>query len=190
MRLKAIFDYVFGFLLLPILLPIVLILIVISTIDTLQFGLFSQQRIGKHGKSFKIYKIRTMKGKQPNDVTSDKTHTITKIGHFVRKSKLDELPQLFNIIKGEMSFVGPRPDVPGYADFLEGDDRIILNVKPGITGPAQLAFKNEDEILNQMEDPLKYNDEILWPKKVEINKEYVENWSFLNDLKYIFKTVF
>lgn len=189
MWLKTIFDFVFALLLLPILLPIIIILIIIATIDTTQFGLFNQKRIGKEAKPFQIYKIRTMRGNQPSDVTSDKTHKITKCGQFFRKTKLDELPQLFNIIKGEMSFVGPRPDVAGYADLLEGEDRIILTVKPGITGPAQLAFRNEDEILNQKENPLKYNDEVLWPKKVEINRQYVKNWSFVEDIKYILQTI-
>lgn len=189
MKLKAIFDYLFALLLLPALLPIIIMLITISSIDTQQIGLFTQKRIGKYGKIFHIYKIRTMKGIQKNTVTSEKTHKITKIGNIFRKSKLDELPQLLNILKGEMSFVGPRPDVAGYADLLSGEDRIILSVKPGITGPAQLAFRNEDEILSQKENPLKYNDEVLWPKKVEINKEYVKNWSFLKDIKYIIKTV-
>lgn len=189
MKLKTLFDYVFALLLLPVLLPIILILIIIATLDTKSFGLFSQNRIGKKGEIFKIYKIRTMKGQQPSDVTSDKTHKITSIGNIIRKSKLDELPQIFNILLGEMSFVGPRPDVAGYADVLKGEDRIVLKVKPGITGPAQLAFKNEDIILNQQDNPLQYNDEVLWPQKVEINKEYVQNWTFKKDIFYIFRTI-
>ena len=190
MKVKAWFDFLVSLLLFPILLPVLLLLILIATFDTREFGLFTQIRIGKNAKPFSIYKIRTMKGRYESDVTTEKSHHITPIGRFLRSSKLDELPQILNILRGQMSFVGPRPDVPGYADALEGEDRIILTVKPGITGPAQLAFKNEEEILNQQEQPLKYNDEVLWPKKVEINKEYIRNWTFISDLKYIFQTVF
>ena len=88
-----------------------------------------------------------------------------------------------------MSFVGPRPDVKGYADLLQGNDKIILNLKPGITGPATLAFQNEEELLAKQDNPKQYNDEVLWPKKVTINKEYITNWSLINDLKYIIKTI-
>ena len=112
------------------------------------------------------------------------------VGKFLRNYKLDELPQLFNILKGEMSFVGPRPDVAGYADKLTGEDKIMLGVKPGITGPAQLKHRKEDELLSEVDDPIKYNDEILWPDKVKINVEYVKNWSFRQDLIYMFQTIF
>lgn len=190
MLIKTIFDYLLAMLMLPILVPVIIILVILSTIDTGEFGLFSQIRVGKGGKFFKIYKIRTMKGKYESDVTTSKTHQITPLGNFIRKTKLDETPQIFNILLGQMSFVGPRPDVPGYADELKGDDRIILSLKPGITGPAQLAFKNEDEELNLQEDPVRYNDEVLWPEKIEINKEYVKNRSFWEDIGYLFKTVF
>lgn len=190
MKVKAWFDFLVALLLFPFLLPVLLILILVATFDTGEFGLFTQIRIGKNAKPFSIYKIRTMKGKCESDVTTENSHNITPIGRFLRKSKLDELPQILNLILGQMSFVGPRPDVPGYADLLEENDRIVLSVKPGITGPAQLAFKNEEEVLNQQKDPLKYNNEVLWPQKVEINKEYIRNWSFISDLNYIFKTVF
>lgn len=190
MIVKTLFDYLLALILLPILLPVILILVLISTLDTRSFGLFSQTRVGKNGQFFQIYKIRTMKGAYDVAVTTEKTHKLTSIGKFFRNSKLDELPQIFNILLGQMSFVGPRPDVPGYADQLQGEDRIILKVKPGITGPAQIAFKNEEEILVLQENPLKYNDEVLWPEKVKINKKYVQNQSFWSDLNYIFKTIF
>lgn len=190
MNRKCLFDYILALLLLPVLLPIITILILVSSLDTHQFGLFTQIRVGKQGKTFQIYKIRSMKGKYQTDVTTINSHKITKFGSFIRKSKLDELPQIFNILLGDMSFVGPRPDVVGYADQLVGEDRIILSVKPGITGPAQLAFKNEEEILNQQNNPLKYNDEVLWQKKVGINKQYVQNQNFITDLNYIIQTVF
>jgi len=190
MAVKNLFDFLLALLLLPFLLPVIFILIILSTADTGQFGLFSQIRIGKEGKPFLIFKIRTMKGDQESDITTLKTHKITAIGNFIRKTKLDELPQLFNVILGQMSFVGPRPDVPGYADQLSGEDRQMLTVRPGITGPAQLKFRKEEEILNLQDDPKKYNDEVLWPEKVKINLEYVRNRSFGLDLKYIADTIF
>lgn len=190
MKTKAVFDFLLALLLLPLVLPLILLLFLIAFVDTGQSGFFIQNRIGKNAKVFKIYKIRTMKGNQESDITTSKTHQLTRIGKFIRNTKLDELPQIFNILLGQMSFVGPRPDVPGYADLLKGDDRIILTVKPGITGPAQLKFRNEEEILNLQQNPVKYNDEVLWPEKVKINVDYVNNWSFAGDLKYMLKTVF
>jgi len=168
---------------------LIVLLIIISSIDTNQFGVFTQKRVGKNGRFFKIYKIRTIKGISKSTITTNQ-HQITKIGKILRDYKLDELPQLFNILKGEMSFVGPRPDVAGYADKLIGEDRLMLKVKPGITGPAQLKYRNEDEVLSNVEDPIQYNDEILWPDKVKINVEYVKNWSFRQDLIYMFQTIF
>jgi lipopolysaccharide/colanic/teichoic acid biosynthesis glycosyltransferase len=123
-------------------------------------------------------------------VTTGKDQRITSLGRFWRKSKIDELPQLINVLKGDMSFVGPRPDVPGYADRLEGNDRVVLSVRPGITGPATLKYRDEEALLAEQNDPQKYNDEVLWLDKVRLNREYVENWSFLGDLRYIWETVF
>lgn len=142
--------------------------------------LFKQTRIGKEGRPFTIYKLRTIpKGKiQPN-----------AWGRFLRKTKLDELPQIINILKGEMTWVGPRPDVPGYADQLKGEDRIILTVKPGITGLASLKYRNEEQLLAQQSNPLQYNDEVIWPDKVRINKWYVENRSFKLDLLIMYYTL-
>ena len=115
---------------------------------------------------------------------------ITKIGSFLRKYKLDELPELWNIIKGEMSLVGPRPDVPGYADKLVGRDREILKLRPGITGTARLKYANEEEILSAQDDPQKYNDEVIFPDKVKVNLEYYKNQSLWLDIKIIFATIF
>jgi len=188
MTFKAVFDFILALILLPILAPIILMLILISSIDTGEAGLFVQKRVGKNGKIFNIYKIRTMRGK--TEPLLPDSNRITHLGEILRKTKLDEIPQIFNILSGQMSFVGPRPDVAGYADKLQGDDRIILTVKPGITGPAQLVFKNEEKILAKQENPLQYNDEILWPEKVRINKEYILNQNFFSDLKIIFRTFF
>ncbi|MGV4439303.1 sugar transferase [Ornithobacterium rhinotracheale] len=186
---KKIFDYVFAIILLIILAIPMLLIWIIASIDTQQNGIFTQKRVGQNAKLFTIYKFRSLKGTYTNSVTTEKSHKITHFGRFLIKTKLDETPQLINILNGTMSFVGPRPDVQGYADMLKGEDRIILKVKPGITGPAQLAYKNENEILNQVSDPIKYNDEVLWPDKVKINKKYVENWNFKNDILYLLKTI-
>jgi lipopolysaccharide/colanic/teichoic acid biosynthesis glycosyltransferase len=115
---------------------------------------------------------------------------VTMFGNFLRRFKLDELPQLYNVFIGDMSLVGPRPDIIGYADKLEGKDRIILTIKPGITGPATLAFRNEESILSNQDDPFAYNNEVIWLKKIELNRQYVENWSLKKDINYIFQTIF
>lgn len=152
---------------------------------------FTQQRIGQHGKLFTMIKLRTMTVNHGGSSISVKGESrITPLGAKLRKYKLDELPGLWNVLIGDMSFVGPRPDVPGYADKLEGDDRKVLLLKPGITGPASLKYRNEEEILAQQDDPIKYNDEVIYPDKVRINLEYLEKQNFWLDLKIILKTVF
>ena len=114
---------------------------------------------------------------------------ITKSGSFFRKTKLDELPQLWNVLIGQMSFVGPRPDILGYADQLTGEEKIIISIRPGITGPASIKYKNEELTLSKYDDFKKYNDEIIWPDKVKINCDYVKNWSFWSDMYYIYLTI-
>ena len=170
---------------------IMLITIVLASIETKSFGLFTQKRVGKDAKIFFVFKIKTMKPIVGinTTVTTVNDMRITKNGKFFRDTKLDELPQLFNVLLGSMSFVGPRPDVEGYADKLEGEDRIILSVRPGITGPASIKYKNEEEILAQQSNPKEYNDTVIWVDKVKINREYIENWSFKKDIQYIIKTV-
>lgn len=188
--LKIIFDYLLAFILLVILFPLLLVLVLLSTISTGEFGVFSQSRVGKDGKFFSIYKIRSMDLQNEDVITAANDPRITKFGHFIRVTKLDELLQIINILKGDMSFVGPRPDVVGYADQLTGDDKIILSVKPGITGPATLFYRNEEELLEKQEDKTKFNDEVIWPNKVKINRSYLENWSFASDLNILFRTFF
>lgn len=189
--LKRLFDLIFSLAGILIFCVPVFFLVILASISTGRFGIFSQLRIGQGGKEFVIYKIRTMHAQHnASPITQFMDPRLTPFGRFLRTTHLDELPQLYNILIGTMSFVGPRPDVPGYADKLTGDDRIILSVKPGITGPATLKFKNEDRILAAQADPQKYNDTVLWMEKVRINREYVENWSFLGDLNYIFATIF
>jgi len=186
---KRIFDVVVSFFsLLFFIIPIVL-LIAITRMETGLPGLFIQKRIGKNGKPFLMYKIRTLKKNKSHSIEELSSYG-TYIGKLLRKSKLDELPQLVNVLNGDMSLVGPRPDIPGYADQLKGSDRIILSVRPGITGPATIKYKNEEEILLKQTNPQQYNDTVIWPDKVKINKDYVENWSFLKDLKYIYQSIF
>ena len=172
--------------------PVLGLLLIIAAVNTSSSGLLAQKRIGKDGKPFFLFKLKTMRDEDEAStfITTSKDKRITHFGHFLRKSKLDELPQLWNVLIGQMSFVGPRPDVPGYADQLRGEDRIVLSVKPGITGPASLVFKDEEELLAKQENPQQYNDEVIWPEKVRINKEYIKNYSLLTDIQIIWKTVF
>ncbi len=159
--------------------------------STKKIGLFRQVRVGENGKLFKIYKIRTMKVDIPKEdfITLKNDDRITPFGKVLRKFKLDELPQLFNVLIGEMSLVGPRPDVPGYADKLKGNDRVILLVRPGLTGPATIKFKDEEDLLSKQKNPKKFNDEVIWPEKVKLNKQYIKEWSLFNDIKCIVKTI-
>jgi lipopolysaccharide/colanic/teichoic acid biosynthesis glycosyltransferase len=163
----------------------------VATLDTRANGFFTQQRVGRGGRIFRVVKLRTMRpdSKRATTVTTGHDPRITRLGRFFRRSKIDELPQLFNVLVGNMSFVGPRPDVPGYADALAGADRVVLTIRPGITGPATLAYRDEEVLLEQAADPERYNDEVIFPDKVRLNREYVENWSFRKDLGYIWRTV-
>lgn len=191
MFFKSVFDRGISFLGLIILFPVLLIVTILIQIK-MSSGpvIFKQKRVGQHGKLFTMYKFRSMTVNHSGSSVSVKGESrITPLGEKLRKYKLDELPELWNVLMGDMSFVGPRPDVPGYADKLEGDDRRLLLLKPGITGPASLKYRNEEELLAEQEDPLKYNDEVLFPDKVKINIEYLDNWSFWNDIKIIIYTV-
>lgn len=152
---KRLFDLLFSLCGLICFSWLILISWVLASISTRSNGFFFQKRVGQHGKTFNVIKIKTMRDVSipATTITQDTDPRITKMGKFFRKTKIDELPQLFNVLVGDMSFVGPRPDVPGYADKLIGKDRIILAIKPGITGPASLAYKNEEEILANVDDP-------------------------------------
>ncbi|WP_417124084.1 sugar transferase [Phocaeicola sp.] len=191
MLLKVFFDRgvsLFGlFFLFPVLL-LVGILIRIKMPDGPV--IFTQKRVGQHGRLFTMYKFRSMMiNHSGSSISVQGESRITPLGAKLRKYKLDELPELWNVLIGDMSFVGPRPDVPGYADKLEGENRRVLLLKPGITGPASLKYRNEEELLAQQKDPQKYNDEVLFPDKVRINIEYLDNWSFWNDIKIIIYTI-
>jgi len=189
--IKAAFDFILALLGLACLFPIILLAWVVASIVPQSNGFFMQKRVGKKGKMFTMLKIKTMKTVPDvhTYVTQSGDIRITKSGIFFRKTKIDELPQLFNILMGQMSFVGPRPDVKGYADLLQGADRIILSVRPGITGPASIKYKDEEILLAEQLDPEKYNDQVIWPDKVKINIAYIKNWSLLSDVRYIYQTI-
>lgn len=189
--LKRSFDILFSLFGLIATWWLIIIAYLVAAFETKSNGFFIQKRVGKDGELFNIYKIKTMKKIQhiATTVTTSNDARITKSGAIFRKLKIDELPQLINILLGEMSFVGPRPDVVGYADKLVGNDRIILTICPGITSPATLKYRDEEELLAKQKDPKCYNDEVIWPDKVKINKEYVSNWSFKKDLLYIWQTL-
>jgi lipopolysaccharide/colanic/teichoic acid biosynthesis glycosyltransferase len=181
---KRIFDVVFAIIGLCLLGWLILLLFILITILTGQNGIFVQERIGQYGKIFSIYKFRTVQWNR-NGVA-----TISDFGHFLRKSKIDEWPQLFNVLFNDMSFVGPRPDVAGYYDLLEGDYRKLLVLKPGITGPASLVYRHEEKLLSLQENPLKYNDEVIFPDKLRINLDYYAHHSIWGDVKILFYTLF
>lgn len=153
---------------------------VITCVDLQSNGFFFQTRIGQYGKPFTIIKLKSMHPKKK---------TISKWGRFLRKSKWDEVPQLYNILKGDMSVVGPRPDIQGYYDKLKGEERKILELKPGLTCEASLKYANEEYLLAQQENPLEYNDTVLFPDKVKMNLDYYYNRTFFKDLLIVMKTI-
>ncbi|WP_404455392.1 sugar transferase [Virgibacillus necropolis] len=190
--IKRAFDFLFSLIGLIVFSWLILIAFIIASIDTKSNGFFLQKRIGRWGKQFSVIKIKTMKtvSKFNSTVTASNDIRITKSGKILRKLKMDELPQLINVLKGDMSFVGPRPDVAGFADKLKNEDQIVLTIRPGITGPATLHYKNEEEILAKQQNPERYNREVIFPHKTVMNKNYIYNYSFLKDIVYIFRTIF
>jgi len=188
---KRLFDIILSIVGLVLTWWIMLLAWIVATIETKSNGLFMQERVGKDAKMFYVFKIKTMKTIESikTHVTTKNDRRITKSGAFFRATKIDELPQLFNVLFGSMSFVGPRPDVKGFADMLEGEDRIILSIRPGITGPASLKYRDEESILAQQDNPEAYNKDVIWKDKVQINKNYVKHWSLQKDIMYIIKTI-
>ncbi len=181
MFVKRIFDVVFSLIILLSLSWLLVVCYLLASIETCSNGVFVQKRVGQFGKFFWIYKLKTM---------HPKTQKIGFLGQLFRKYKIDELPQFYNVLLGDMSVVGPRPDVPGYYDCLQGNDRRLLELKPGITSEASIKYKNEDALLAEQTNPLAYNDQVIFPDKVRMNLEYYEHQSFIRDLKIILKTVF
>lgn len=178
--IKRIFDIVCAIAGIVLAFPLFVFIWVLASINTASNGMFIQTRIGQYGKHFRIYKLRTM---------HVKTNRVSKASEFLRKWKLDEIPQLFNIVKGDMSMVGPRPDIAGYYDLLQGENRNILNLKPGLTSLAAIKYANEETLLAVQSNPLQYNDTVIFPDKVRMNLNYYYNRSFWGDLKIICRTV-
>ena len=191
MILKWIFDRVMALIGLVVLLPVFLVVGILIKIKMPDGPiLFRQKRVGKGGRIFTMVKFRSMVvSHSGSSVSVAGESRIPPLGAKLRKYKLDELPELWNVLIGDMSFVGPRPDVPGFADKLVGEEREILQLRPGITGPASLKYRNEEEILASVDDPIRYNAEVIYPDKVRINLDYLRHWSFARDLKYIVQTL-
>lgn len=189
---KRAFDLFFSAVGLICLWWLILLAWLAATLDTRSNGFFIQKRVGRNGKIFKVVKVKTMCPLASFDTTVTRSDDprITPLGAFFRRTKIDELPQFWNVFLGHMSFVGPRPDVPGFADTLQGDERALLAIRPGITGPATLKYRNEEELLAHQDEPETYNREVIWPDKVQINLEYIRNWSLRRDIQYILQTVF
>lgn len=189
---KWIFDRMAAFFGLLLIWPLLLVTAVAIKIEMPSEPVFfRQKRVGQHGYLFTLIKFRTMK--THNDelyVSIVGDCRITPLGALLRRYKIDELPELWNVLIGDMSFVGPRPDVPGYADRLQGEERRILELKPGITGPATLKYRNEEELLAAQSNPQTYNDEMIWPDKVRINLAYLRKRTFWGDIKIILQTLY
>ena len=214
MMLKIVFDKVVSLVGLIILSPVLLIVALLIKWKMPGPILFCQQRVGRYGRIFTVYKFRTMtvkaeasvasRNSEATSIASQEQSRITPLGEKLRRYKLDELPELWNVLKGDMSFVGPRPDVPGYADQLQGEDREVLLLRPGITGPASLKYRNEEDILEAVDEALQkgrsglpigittvqaYNDNVIYPDKVRLNRYYLHHYSFIKDIQMIVCTV-
>ena len=214
MMLKFVFDKVVSLVGLIVLSPVLLIVALLIKWKMPGPILFCQQRVGRYGRIFTVYKFRTMtvkaeasvasRNSEASSIASQEQSRITPLGEKLRRYKLDELPELWNVLKGDMSFVGPRPDVPGYADQLQGEDREVLLLRPGITGPASLKYRNEEDILEAVDEALQkgrsglpigittvqeYNDNVIYPDKVRLNRYYLHHYSFIKDIQMIVCTV-
>lgn len=188
--IKRLFDIVASFLGIIIIIPVLMIVAILIKIKMPGPVFFIQERVGRNGKLFPIIKFRTMVVAHSGSSVSVKgERRITPLGAVLRKYKLDELPELWNVLKGEMSFVGPRPDVPEMFRDLSEEEKKVLKLRPGITGPASLKYVNEEELLATVSDPEKYNKEVIWPDKIKINLDYYYNHSLLDDISIIFRTI-
>ena len=190
--IKRLFDIILSFVGIIILIPVFIIVAILIKIDSSGPVFFLQERVGLNGNFFKIIKFRSMKTNHNNSltVTLENDKRITRIGKKIRKYKIDEIPELINVFIGDMSLVGPRPDVPGYADLLEGESRNILKLRPGITSRASIKYANEEMILLNEDDPIAYNNNIIFPDKVKLNLNYYNNNNIWIDIKIIFATLF
>ena len=190
--IKRLFDIIFSFVGIVFLFPVFIIVSILIKIDSSGPVFFLQERVGLNGNFFKIIKFRSMKTNHNNSltVTLENDKRITRIGKKIRKYKIDEIPELINVFIGDMSLVGPRPDVPGYADLLKGESRNILKLRPGITSRASIKYANEEMILLTQDDPIAYNKNIIFPDKVKLNLNYYYNNNIWIDIKIIFATLF
>lgn len=190
--IKRIFDFTASLFGLIFLIPLyVVVWLLVKVKMPGGSPIFKQKRVGKDAKLFIIYKFRSMSvSHSGSSISVAGESRITPLGIILRKFKIDELPALWNVMKGDMSLVGPRPDVPGYADKLEEESRLILKLKPGITGAASIKYSNEEEILAKQINPKHYNDTVIYPDKIRINLDYYHNNNFFGDLKIILDTVF
>ncbi len=189
--IKRLFDLFVSIIILILFFPLILFFWLLCSQKFSENGFFIQQRVGREGKLFNLYKLKTMRPiiGQNTTITCRNDPRITTLGNFLRKYKIDELPQLYNVVIGDMSLVGPRPDISGFADKLDKENIAILTIRPGITGPASLKYKDEEVILANQKNPEKYNRDVIWPDKVDINMKYIANWSFLKDIKYLISTI-
>ena len=185
---KWIFDRTVSLVLIVALLPILLLVALVILIANGAPVLYIQERIGQNAKPFKLIKFRTMRGEEKSPIAASEISRVTRTGRWLRRTKIDELPELLNIFVGDMSFVGPRPDVAGYADKLEGDDRRLLTMKPGLTGVASLKYRDEEDLLAAQPNPQEYNDKVIWPDKVRLNLLYMERQSLRLDVKVLICT--
>ncbi|MGK7944885.1 MAG: sugar transferase [Microcystaceae cyanobacterium] len=193
MDFKRLFDIVVAFLGLMVLLPVLIPIAIWIKLDSPGSIFFRQVRVGKEGKEFEIFKFRTMVSdaeKKGKLLTVGEDPRITRSGHFLRKYKLDELPQLLNVLRGQMSFVGPRPEVPRYVSLYSEQQRQVLAVRPGITDLASIQFRNENDLLASVNDPENYYIETIMPHKLSLNMTYISQANLWNDLKIIVTTLF
>lgn len=189
---KRIFDFLLSLSGIIILSPIFIIVSIAIKLDSKGRILFLQKRVGRYGKEFNIYKFRTMvtdAEKLGKQITVGKDNRITKVGAFLRKFKIDELPQLFNVLKGDMSLVGPRPEVPKYVALYNKEQRKVLDIRPGITDMASLRYKDENDILGKVDNPEEYYINVIMKDKLNLNLEYIEKSNVFFDIYLIIKTV-
>lgn len=191
--MKRIFDIILSLFGIFLLLPFYIIIAVLISSDSKGGVIYRQERTGRYGKTFKVLKFRTMRPDSFNKgalTVGSRDPRITNIGYYLRKYKLDELPQLFNVLFGDMSFVGPRPEVKKYTDLYTEKQRQVLNVRPGITDYASIKFRNENDLLSEAEDPEKLYIEKIMPEKLNLNLKYINDNNVFKDIKIIFDTFY
>ncbi|MBQ2376201.1 MAG: sugar transferase [Bacteroidales bacterium] len=191
--MKRLFDITASFFGILILSPLFIFISLWVGLSSKGGVFYKQIRVGRNNKDFKLYKFRSMRvnsDKQGLLTVGSKDSRITKAGYFIRKYKIDELPQLFNVLKGDMSFVGPRPEVRRYVDLYSEEQMKVLSVRPGITDPASIKYRNENDILSSASNPEEYYIQHIMPDKLKINIDYINKRTFVKDIKIIFQTIF